>query len=250
MKKDGSLLELKNISSLYKLRMKIIIKSAVLVVPAVSLYVFLRAMYSFIPVEASGAFLLSGLFLFVLCAYIASAIQFKENDIQEEILLLHSKSKVNYYISRELILYSISIVSALILIIYPMIKLAIHPDLFIKPLESTDVIYGGLIIIGNGLIGIALGDLFHHRIFEKRRNALLALLFVSIIAICKHAIIKKFAFLSVLNFIVPPLMDGFDMVGETDVFDPVGTIYIFIHTLIFVIAIVLIKIGILKFKKY
>ena len=140
--------------------------------------------------------------------------------------------------------------SAIILILYPVIKAAMEPNLFKRTLETTDVLYGGLIVIGNGLIGIALGDLFHHRIFERRRNALIGIVFVSVIAVCKHPLIQKFAYLKVLNLIAPPLMDGFDMVGETDVFDPAGTINIFIHTLIFVLVIMLFKIVILKLKKY
>ena len=140
--------------------------------------------------------------------------------------------------------------AAVILILYPVIKAAIEPQIFRRNLTTSDVLYGGLIVIGNGLIGIALGDLFHHRIFERRRNALIALVFVSVIAVCKHPLIQKFAYLRVLNLIAPPLMDGFDMVGETDIFDPTGTIYIFIHTLLFVFVIMLIKIGLLKLKKY
>ena len=39
--KNGSLSELKNIYSLYKLRMNVVIKSAVLVIPIIALFVFL-----------------------------------------------------------------------------------------------------------------------------------------------------------------------------------------------------------------
>ena len=61
--------------------MKETIKNAVLVIPAVLLLAFLGIMYSIRPVQVSGSFLISGIFLFVLATYIANSIQEKENDV-------------------------------------------------------------------------------------------------------------------------------------------------------------------------
>ena len=241
---------MKNIFSLYKLRMKETIKNAVLVIPAVLLLAFLGIMYSIRPVQVSGSFLISGIFLFVLATYIANSIQEKENDVHEEILLLHSNSSLNYYISREMVLIGVILIFAAVLIAYPAIRSLINSSNFTRPMEKADVIWGGLIVLGNGLCGIAVGDLCHQRIVFTRRYRLTAVFCIIIITICKTPLIHSFKFLTFLNYLLPPVTDGLTMVGNTDYFDGAGSTMIFIHTLIFLVVITILKIKILKFKKY
>ena len=230
--------------------MKIVYKNAVLVIPFATLVIFLGTMYSIKPVQVSGSFLMSGIFLFVVSSYISMTIQFKENDTNEEIMLLHSNSGINYYISRELTLLSISLCFAMILTLYPALRAAIDSHIFKRTLELTDVINGGIIIIGNGLVGISLGDFFHQRIFTRKRNAIIGLVLVSVLAICKQSIIYKYSFFKFMNYVMPPVMDGFQMVGSTDIFDTTGTIIILLHTILFALVIMFIKIGLLNHQKY
>ncbi len=241
---------MKNIMNLYKLRMMLVLKSSILIVPTIAVLAFLEIMYSFPPVEVSGSFLISGLFLFVLCAYIAMSIQIKENDVQEEIFLLHSKSELGYYMSREMILVTISLFYAIVIIVFPIIKLVMRPNLFSRPLESRDIIFGGLLIIGSGFLGVSLGDIFHHRIFVRKREMLTGLIFVSVVAACKIPIIEKFSFLWFINIICPPIVDGLEMVADTDVFSPTGTLLIFLHMIIYVAVVMFVKIKLLMNRKY
>ena len=241
---------MKNIFSMYALRLKIILKSAVLVIPTVSVCAFLGIMYSFVPVEVSGSFLISAFFLFVLSAYISMSIQGKENDVHEEIMILHSDSEFHYYISRELIIYSLSLVYALILISYPVIKYALKSNLFSRPLTRSDILFGGIIVIGSGCCGAALGDFFHRRIFTTRRNGIIGLILISVLAVCKQPLIKEFSPFKILDVIVPPIMDGFNMVGNSDRFSGFGSLQIFLHMTLYVMIVAIIKIRILKYKKF
>ena len=241
---------MKNIFSLYKLRMLMCFKNAILVIPTVITAVFLGFMYSLKPSQISASFLISGLFLFVLCVYISMMIAAKENDIQEQVLYLHCRSDVAYYISRELVLLTICIMYSIIIIIYPVISAHYSSDFFTRALETSDIILGGGLIFGNGLLGMAVGDFFHHRIIRMRRNAVLFLMLLIAVAICKFAIIHAFSYFRYISFLLPPVMDGFDMVGNSDIFDKTKTIYILIHVLLFVLAATILKIGILKHKKY
>ncbi len=237
---------MKNISSLYKLKMNVVLRSAVLVIPTVLTIAFLGAMYSVLPEQVSGSFLLSGFFQFAICVFFSMMIQMKENDIQEEVLLFHSLSDISYYIVRELVLVSISLVYALVLILYPIIRSLFIPDFFVRPLKPQDVIFGGLLLVGSGICGIALGDLFHHRLFRQTRYAVIGVIFVSLLAVCKFGLIEVFPLLKILHVITPPIMDGFKMVGDTDIFDKAGSLMIFAHMLIFSLALVAIKIRMLK----
>ena len=244
---------MKNIFSLYKFRMMVISRSAVLVIPIVATVVFIRAMYVVIPTQISGSFLLSGLFLFIVSAFLAMSIQAKENDTHEEILLLHSNSYFNYYISREMVLCSLTLLFAISLIAYPVIKSMTDSSLFTRKLTISDAVLGSLIIIGNGLCGVAVGDMFHQRIINKRRNGIIGLILFALLAICKHPLLQAFSFIKVMNvlhIITPPIMDGFEMVGDTDVFDQMGTLTIFLHMIVFVVVVAFVKIRILMYRKY
>lgn len=232
--------------NLYKLRMANVIKSAALVIPTVAVVAFLGMMYSVQPEQITGSFLLTGLFLFVISVYISMNIELKELDVHEEIYLLHSRREANYYISRELVTYSIMLFYSVVLIVYPVIRSRFDGNFFTRPLKSVDVLYGSIIVIGNGICGVALGDFFHQRIISRKRNAILAVVVVVILAICKVSIIEKWASAKVLNIILPPLMDGFDMVRETDIFDPKGTMLILAHSALYVAVLVAVKIYLLR----
>ena len=62
--------------------------------------------------------------------------------------------------------------------------------------------------------------------------------------------IHKFSAFKFLNILLPPVVDALDMVGDTDRFDKMGTIGIFIHSIIFAIVITLLKNALLKKRKF
>ena len=230
--------------------MSVVLKSAVLVIPTVLTVAFLGVMYSIMPADVSASFLLSGLFLFAICTFFSMKIQLKENDVQEEVLLFHCHSEHCYYMAREMVLVSIMLVYAVVLTAYPLIRGFLHPGFFARPLRSEDLIFGPLILLGNGFCGIAFGDLFNHRIIRVPRYAVICLIIVSVLAVTKFGLIHLSAFFKVLSVITPPIMDGFMMVGDTDLFDKTGSLLILAHMLIFYAAAVVIKIGLLKRLKW
>ena len=230
--------------------MNVVLKSAVLVVPTVLTVTFLGVMYSIIPAHVCGSFLLSGFFLFAICTYLSVMIQMKENDVQEEVLLLHSRSAFDYYMAREMVLVGITLVYAVLFIGYPVIRGLMRPGFFDRQLEPQDLICGSLIVVGSGFCGIALGDLFHHRIFGRTRYAVMGVILVAILAVSKLGLIHAFSLFKVLNVITPPIMDGFKMVGDTNLFDKTGSLMIFAHMLAFSVVSVAIKIRLLKHLKW
>ena len=244
------MLELKNLYSLYILRMKIMFKSALLVIPTIAILVFLGVMYSLMPSQITGNFLITSLFLFVVCTVMSMSIASKENDTQEELLQLHSNSYINFYISRELVYLTVCIDYTLILVLVPVISSRGVERYFTRPLKPEDPVRAAILIFASGLCGFSVGDFFHKRIFKNRKTALILLIFTVTLAVTKHSIIHEVPQMSFLNYILPPVMDGFKMVGNTDYFDQSGTIAILIHTLIFVLVTMIIKIRLHRFLKY
>ena len=241
---------MKSIFSLYKLKMMTVIRSAVLVIPTVSVVVFLGVMYSILPQQISASFLSSGLLLFVICVYVSMCIQMKEQDVHEELFLMHSRPEAGYYPVREMVVCSIMLFYAVLLIVYPVIRSSLNENWFTRPLTSSDVFYGTILILGSGICGITLGDFFHHRIIPRRRNAIIFVVLVAVLAVCKEPIIEKLPGMKFLHFLLPPITDGFIMVGNEDFFDPKETMLILLHSVIYALALVFIKIWLLRRRKF
>ncbi len=119
MKKDGRLLALKNTFELYRLRLKLLHKGQVLIIPVVATAIFIGIMYSMAPIGVTSSFLLSAAFLYFLCVFISMTLNGKENDVFEETLLMHCKSPLNYYVSREMLLLTQCIGYSLLLTVFP-----------------------------------------------------------------------------------------------------------------------------------
>ena len=244
------MLELKNTLNLYRLRKKLLLKSAVLVVPSVATAVFIGCMYTMPPIGVCSSFLFSGFFLFFMGVVLSMTMQGRENDVFEETLLFHCQATSNYYLSREMLALYVCFIYSLVLTLYPVLLYFKDSSKFSRTMGIADVLLGGVYILICGLGGMSLGDFFHARIFKKRRDAILGAIFISVLALCKYGIIKEFSFLSILHFLLPPIMNGFELVGDKDIFEPLGMFKIYIHMLAYLLIITLIKIKLLTNKKF
>ena len=219
-------------------------------IPTISVVAFLGVMYAVHPHQISSSFLTSGFLLFVISVYISMSIQQREQDVHEGLFLLHSRSGAGYNLVREMVPYSIMLFYALILILYPVIRGSLKASWFTRPLEAEDILFGSILILANGICGVALGDAFHRRVIPRRRYAVIGVVLVAILAVCKVSIIEKLPFMKILNVLLPPLMDGFSMVGNGDRFDPQETLLILLHSVAYVGVIVAVKIWLLRWRKF
>ena len=112
------------------MRLKLLFKSPVLTFPSIATVGFAGIMYSLAPIDFCSSYLISAVFLFFIGIFAAMSINGRENDVFEETLMLHSKSVVNYYISRELLLGIISLFYSLVLTIVPILVYLPAPDSF------------------------------------------------------------------------------------------------------------------------
>ncbi|WP_026497970.1 hypothetical protein [Butyrivibrio sp. WCD2001] len=241
---------MKTLLSLCNIRRKLLAKNSVLVIPTVATAIFIGAMYSVKPVFICSSFLMSSFFIYIIGVFISMTLQAKENDVFEETLLLHCESGKSYYLSRELIMFGINCIYTLILLGYPIIRYLSDNNFFTRNMTAFDVIFGGLIIFVSGLAGMEVGDFFHPRIFTKRRDSIIGAIFVSVLAICKLGLIDNYPILKVPCILLPPIMDSFKLVGDSDIFSPAGMLLICIHMVGYFLVIMLLKIKLLGIKKF
>ncbi len=69
---------------LYRLRLKLLKKGQVLIIPVVATALFIGIMYSMTPIGVTSSFLLSAAFMYFVCVFISMTLNGKENDVFEE----------------------------------------------------------------------------------------------------------------------------------------------------------------------
>ena len=243
-------MELKNVIDLLKMRLKLLFKSPVLTFPSIATVGFAGIMYSLAPIDFCSSYLISAVFLFFIGIFAAMSINGRENDVFEETLMLHSKSVVNYYISRELLLGIISLFYSLVLTIVPILVYLPAPDRFFKPLDMQDVAMALPYIFICGLAGMVIGDVLHPRLIKKRSDAVMGAILISILTVCKIGLIEWNPVFKILNFILPPVLDGYKAFVELSFFDAGEISLICIKIAIFVIILTVVKIKFLIFMRY
>ena len=241
---------MKNTLELYKLRRKLIKKGQVLIVPVVATALFIGIMYSMAPIGVTSSFLLSAAFLYFVCVFISMTLNGKENDVFEETLMMHCEKPLNYYVSREMLLITQCFGYALILTVFPAVLFLLRSSMFIRPMGLIDVILGGLYIFFSGLCGMATGDFFHPRFLQRRKDGILGALMISVLAICKEGLIELLMPLAVLNFVLPPFLDGFKLVGSSDIFELRGMVLIFLHMAAYAVVVVCLKVWVLEKRRF
>ncbi|WP_026491866.1 hypothetical protein [Butyrivibrio sp. XPD2002] len=241
---------MKNTLELYKLRRKLIKKGQVLIVPVVATALFIGIMYSMAPIGVTSSFLLSAAFLYFVCVFISMTLNGKENDVFEETLMMHCEKPLNYYVSREMLLITQCFGYALILTVFPAMLFLLRSSMFIRPMGIIDVILGGLYIFFSGLCGMATGDFFHPRFLQRRKDGILGALMISVLAICKEGLIELLMPLAVLNFVLPPFLDGFKLVGSSDIFELRGMVLIFLHMAAYAVVVVCLKVWVLEKRRF
>ncbi len=241
---------MKNTLELYKLRRKLIKKGQVLIVPVVATALFIGIMYSMAPIGVTSSFLLSAAFLYFVCVFISMTLNGKENDVFEETLMMHCEKPLNYYVSREMLLITQCFGYALILTVFPAVLFLLRSSMFIRPMGIIDVILGGLYIFFSGLCGMATGDFFHPRFLQRRKDGILGALMISVLAICKEGLIELLMPLAVLNFVLPPFLDGFKLVGSSDIFELRGMVLIFLHMAAYAVVVVCLKVWVLEKRRF
>ena len=240
---------MKNTYNLYTIRRRLVRKSSVWIVSIILTVIYLGAMYSVAPAYVCSSYLMSSLFMFFLCEFISMSLHEKENDVFEEVLLLHCDNDKAYYLSRELLQLRMCLIFGLVLAIFPVIKAVTSPGFFTRQPTAADVLLGGGVILFCGVCGIETGDLFHSRIMN-RRFGICAVILISILAVCKPGLIDTLPVFRILNIFLPPITDSLEILGNGDSFDKPGILLIILHMIVYSVIITIIKIIILDRKKY
>ena len=100
-------------------------------------------------------------------------------------------------------------------------------------------------IVFCGICGAETGDFFHPR-FIGRKYGVCGPILITVLAVCKEGLKRTFAAFKILDIITPPITDSLVLLGNTDSFDITAILLIVLHMFLFSLAVMLIKVKLLK----
>lgn len=221
------------------------------VIPLIAVLCFLGAMYSVKPMDVGSGYILSGVFQFILMAFAALGMNGNEEAVEEQLLLFHGNTRGIYCMAREITLLVISCIYGALLAIGPVIVNCFNNfSYFTRTLTAGDVAKGAIIILGNGLAGITIGDVFHPRIIGNRRLAVAAAAGIMILSIARDAIIEEYGFLRFFGILLPSIMKPARDLGNGDYFEIKQVAVFMLMMVLYYLAVVIIKNLLLNRKKF
>lgn len=221
------------------------------VIPLITVVCFLGVMYSVRPMNVGSGYILSGVFQFVLMAFTALGMNGNEETVEEQLLLFHGNTWGIYCMAKEITLLAISCIYGALLTIGPVIVNCFNNfSFFTRTLTAGDVVMGAIIILGNGLAGITIGDVFHPGIMGNRKMAVAAAAGIITLSITKDAIIEDYSSLRFFGILLPSVMKPARDLGNGDYFEIKSVAAFILMMTLYYLAVVIIKNLLLNRKKF
>lgn len=239
------------IVKLVKYQLKVYFKGTGFVMPFIAMATFLYVMYSQKPLDVISGFLITGVFIFLIMAWVGMSTAQQEDEVMEQILIFKMNSAAAYYIGKLLFLVVIALIFALLCILFPVIQNQINSsNLFKRELIASDIISPLLFVSGSAICGAFLGNLFHPRVMKERRLAYVSLALICVLVIAKTAIIEEMPFLQYILCILPSIMKPTEIFADVECFNTLQSIQLFLLLILYASAFGGLKSIICHTKKF
>ena len=221
------------------------------VVPLLMIAFFSGVMFSMKPLNVCSGYVLAGVIQFVLMTFVTLGLSGSEEIVEEQLILFHGNSRSGYFAAREMTLVLISCLYGLLFAFVPVVLNCFNRfSLFTRALSAGDVAMGAMIILGSGVAGTAIGDVFHPRIMGDRKMAVTVTVGMILLSIVKDAVFNKLRFLRCLGILIPSVMKPAHDLGNGDYFEAKSVTAFLVTMVLYYLAVIFIKNLILNRKKF
>ena len=221
------------------------------VMPLIVLLGILGLMYSVAPVEIVDSFPITGIFLFVIMAWIGKTMQGVEPEVSEQVMILRLKSDRKYYLCQIIFMMCICAAVTGISIVVPVfIHMRSGNVLLSRQLIWSDFVGGGLLIFACSFTGGMAGELFHIRVIKNRNLGIGLTFFITLLAVCRNGVIADYAFMKYSLWVVPPISDVVSWFTNENFFNMGEVMRGFILLLIYGVVMAVVKVELLRRVKF
>lgn len=234
-----------------KYEIQLYLKGHSFVMPSILIIFFLFTAYSVKPYDVMSGYLITCVFVFLIMDWIGMTEAQRENPVMEQLLLLKGGNPTQYYISKFLFLFLLSLIVSVICAAFPSFENWISGgDLFTRPLLLQDIVNAFILLVGCGICGASIGSFLHPRVLRDRKQAIALTVLITILMISRYGIVERVPILKYLMWILPPVMLPQKMFGNEEYFRIDQSIWIFLLLLIYAIVYFAIKSYICQRRKF
>jgi len=195
------------------------VKTNKYVMPFIALLVVQFGLYMMIPVDVVSSFIISGVFIFLIMVWIGVTSWELEDQVSEQVIILRIRSEKIYYVSTVVFLGLLSIYVSILALIFPLIQNVLNNNqVFIRQLQSDDIICAFLLISAYGFAGGILGSFFHPRIMRDRKTALTLTLLIAILSVTKLSVKQTLPSAALVTWVVPPVSEAVELFQKESYF--------------------------------
>lgn len=189
-------------------QLRVYLKTSKPVMPFGTLLLLVWLLYAIMPVLAADSYAASATILACVATWIGLTYADIEDPVSEQLLVLKLGSIFRYQLAYTLFLFFIGFVGAILAVALPLVVNAVNSfALYKEPITAQTVLYGLLLHIAAAFMGMALGAMFHPRLFPDRKIALLLACLVLIVSFVKLGIHSVLPFTTYLTWLFPPLSE-------------------------------------------
>lgn len=140
--------------------------------------IMLTVNYAFYPNPVLSSYGVTAIYLYIITAWITVTFFHTEDSIQQGITIIHTGSENKYFVSKYLSLLFITIVCAVISVVYPVVF-----GMFSEQVTIESLTIGFLTHLLLGVLAISIGALFTRNIVETKSNQWLGIILVLVVSI-------------------------------------------------------------------
>lgn len=174
--------------------------------PLFTFLISLGLFYTYTPNPIMGSFSFTTMLIYVIAAWFCYSFLKTEHAVQEELTILHLKSRTRYLIGLICAVALILCCLVMIAIAYPIVF-----DKFDETVRLEHLMVGLFTHLGAALLGIAISLYFAKRV-ERASYAIGGILLVIALSFCQGALIAKIGVLGTwVSWVLPPAYHTMNM---------------------------------------
>ncbi|GAA0742929.1 hypothetical protein [Clostridium oceanicum] len=238
---------MKTFNYLLKYHLSLYLKTNKFIMPMVLWMGFMAVSYSVKPQDFVSSALVSMGVLFLIMAWISFSYLEDIDIVSEELILLKSRNKTIYYLSKNVFLIIIGLFMSIIGVAFPIIRNALDRfEFFNRSITVGDIFSSLLLHIIFAALGCSLCILFQARCIKNRKIAIEMLILALVVSIIKIAIIQKLPLIKYVTWVLPPICEILKVLGDKNFFYIGDIVKSIIYGSVYIFAYNTINIHILK----
>ena len=215
--------------------------------PFLTLLLLTGLLYGTKPVQAADSYTVSTTILCFASTWIGLTYCEVQSPVSEQLLVLKLGGIVRYQLAYTLSLMVVGLCAALLCTLLPLLLHVVNGfTLYDPPVNLPTVLFSVLLHFCAAFMGTATGAFFHPRYVPERKNALLFICFVLVVAFVKVGLHDRLPFARGITWLFPPIAELSESLAGTSSFPPDAVLLRSAHFLLYGGVLTALRLALLR----